>query len=638
MFDVNVTFVLDNFFISYDYIISLYLNYVGSPGTKQRRILLVIGIALLLFPFSLHASRAQTSDDLADQISQQEQDLAETQEEINRLEQALSGQQSEIENLEDGLPKLEAQIEEIETQLEINKQELELARQRSEITKSKKEQLEILQKDSLKNSYKQWRIEQNNVIDFERQSSAFKFQQYGNDLTGDRNVSIETLGAEVTLLERELEDYGNLVLALEESNTELQEKKKELQDEINYYNTIIASNQANIVNLYAEQVSIEGYIGELRAEQREAAEREAEILNSTPPPPPPEPDPEPTPKPVDPDDGTEPTPDPEPKPSGGGIVIAGTGRDLYQGHGVGLSQWGAYGAAESGMSASEILGFYYQGTKIEARAANITVDGYGTMDSNTYVAGLGEVPSRACGTQAQVNERPDKYVLDNPSSVWDCWPEEAIKAQVIAARSYAIVRSPICTTAACQVYEGGTAKQWAADETKDLVIISTGSTGNGRVIEALYSSDNSQGRGTANNDTIFQTFSGDGTPYSYLRVVNDSAFARPTSWTNWGYSTRQYELDTIYKMLDFTANSHFSSASGSTKNSVRSFLNGKTSITNVRLEKDPSGRVKKVWLADQNGNEAPIGGWWFKNIWNNWTYDKGVGDYIYSQTFSISFL
>src|SRR4051812_27352605 len=37
------------------------------------------------------------------------------------------------------------------------------------------------------------------------------------------------------------------------------------------------------------------------------------------------------------------------------------------GHGVGMSQFGAFGRAQAGQTAGQILGFYYQGTQVEAR-------------------------------------------------------------------------------------------------------------------------------------------------------------------------------------------------------------------------------------------------------------------------------
>lgn len=52
------------------------------------------------------------------------------------------------------------------------------------------------------------------------------------------------------------------------------------------------------------------------------------------------------------------------RPAQGGLVIVGKGF----GHGRGMSQWGAYGAAESGLRWTQILDFYYPGT-VRAKAA-----------------------------------------------------------------------------------------------------------------------------------------------------------------------------------------------------------------------------------------------------------------------------
>lgn len=41
------------------------------------------------------------------------------------------------------------------------------------------------------------------------------------------------------------------------------------------------------------------------------------------------------------------------------------------GHGVGMSQYGALGRAESGIVAEDILGFYYEGTTVEDRSDTI---------------------------------------------------------------------------------------------------------------------------------------------------------------------------------------------------------------------------------------------------------------------------
>ncbi|MBI2267938.1 MAG: SpoIID/LytB domain-containing protein [Candidatus Blackburnbacteria bacterium] len=104
-------------------------------------------------------------------------------------------------------------------------------------------------------------------------------------------------------------------------------------------------------------------------------------------------------------------------------------------HRVGLNQYGAYGRAKLGQNYQDILRAYYDGISIEKRSnVNLKVKGYGEMPLEQYLLGIYEMPGD--------------------------WPAEALKAQVVAARSYALAYTDngakeICTTQACQVYKGG---------------------------------------------------------------------------------------------------------------------------------------------------------------------------------------
>src|SRR3954452_99602 len=171
------------------------------------------------------------------------------------------------------------------------------------------------------------------------------------------------------------------------------------------------------------------------------------------------------------------------------------------GHGVGLSQYGAMGYAEHGWSAAQILGHYYTGTSLgttdpdhkvrvqliaDARSVRISgaeQAGSGTLDpAQTYVVkrrGLSQVDLSAHGKRLATFTAPlqvagdggvtalagvgsyrgvlqfaptafkglsvinsvglDDYLqgvvpAESPAS----WPAEALKAQAIAARTYAI--------------------------------------------------------------------------------------------------------------------------------------------------------------------------------------------------------
>lgn len=66
------------------------------------------------------------------------------------------------------------------------------------------------------------------------------------------------------------------------------------------------------------------------------------------------------------------------KPSGGAFVIKGAGF----GHGHGMSQYGAYGAAKEGLSWQQILGFYYPGTTLKTLSTKTTIKVWITADDD----------------------------------------------------------------------------------------------------------------------------------------------------------------------------------------------------------------------------------------------------------------
>lgn len=129
-------------------------------------------------------------------------------------------------------------------------------------------------------------------------------------------------------------------------------------------------------------------------------------------------------------------------------------------HRKGMSQYGAYGRAKAGQSVEDILHAYYGGIEIKkdyATNINIKVQGYGTVDIETYVKRIYEMPASW---------------TDNDSA--------ALKAQAVAARSYALAytnngANSICATESCQVYKPankGGAWDAAVDATRGWVLVS----------------------------------------------------------------------------------------------------------------------------------------------------------------------
>ncbi len=131
-------------------------------------------------------------------------------------------------------------------------------------------------------------------------------------------------------------------------------------------------------------------------------------------------------------------------------------------HRKGMSQYGAYGRAKSGQGAEDILHAYYGGIEIRKdypTNINITVSGYGTVDIETYV----------------------KRIYEMPAS-WTANNSAALKAQAVAARSYALAYTnngakSICATESCQVYKPankGGAWDAAVDATRGWVLVAAG--------------------------------------------------------------------------------------------------------------------------------------------------------------------
>ena len=66
------------------------------------------------------------------------------------------------------------------------------------------------------------------------------------------------------------------------------------------------------------------------------------------------------------------------KPSDGSFVVQGAGF----GHGHGMSQYGAYGAAKKGLSWREILAFYYPGTSLQTLSSSTSIKVWITADND----------------------------------------------------------------------------------------------------------------------------------------------------------------------------------------------------------------------------------------------------------------
>jgi SpoIID/LytB domain protein len=129
-------------------------------------------------------------------------------------------------------------------------------------------------------------------------------------------------------------------------------------------------------------------------------------------------------------------------------------------HGVGLNQYGALGRAQAGQNAEQILNTYYANIELKkdySTDINIQVDGYGSFNIEEYTKRIYEMP--------------------------ESWPLEALKAQAVAARTYALNYTnngakSICTSQACQVFKSEPktgAWAQAVEQTRGWVLLNGGS-------------------------------------------------------------------------------------------------------------------------------------------------------------------
>lgn len=178
-------------------------------------------------------------------------------------------------------------------------------------------------------------------------------------------------------------------------------------------------------------------------------------------------------------------------------------------HRKGMSQYGAKARAES-QSYEDILEAYYGKRPVDKdTGGSIKVTGYGDMDfETTYLYGIAEMPSD--------------------------WPEQALKAQAVAARTYAYRYKrdglSICTTEACQVFSKS--KSDSVPEAWKNAVNST----RGKVLEDVvtyYSSTTGGYLSTSGWDTTDKSAGGDWTSKAWESKAGSPWFYK--AWYRNGY-------------------------------------------------------------------------------------------------------
>ncbi|MDP2724566.1 MAG: SpoIID/LytB domain-containing protein, partial [Bacteroidales bacterium] len=177
-------------------------------------------------------------------------------------------------------------------------------------------------------------------------------------------------------------------------------------------------------------------------------------------------------------------------------------------HRNGMSQYGAKKQAETKNYRDIIQWYYGYGVKKDdGMPTTIDVQGVGTMDMQKYLYGIAEMPSD--------------------------WHIEALKAQAVAARSYAKrAGKPICTTQSCQVFlkskSDNPPSEWkkAVDETDKEIIDGD--------VSSQYSSTAGGYSNTIGWDTTDKSNSGDWTTRAWESQAGSPWFYK--SWYRQSYT------------------------------------------------------------------------------------------------------
>lgn len=185
-------------------------------------------------------------------------------------------------------------------------------------------------------------------------------------------------------------------------------------------------------------------------------------------------------------------------------------------HRNGMSQYGAKARADAGQSVEDILKAYYPNATLKkdySVMSSITVNGVGSIPfEDQYLHGIYEMPSS--------------------------WHPNALKAQAIAARTYAVRytnngQKSICTTESCQVFKNqrkGGNWETAVNETRGWVLVDDG----GSPVSTQYASTHGGFSNTSGWDTTDKSGGGDWSTRAYENLAQSPWFYK--SWYRSGYS------------------------------------------------------------------------------------------------------
>ncbi len=402
-----------------------------SQGKTLLLTLLIVIASLWHNPSALAKDKCDKIDDLDDRLECYKEKYESTSKELGEIREKKDQITQKISTLSSSLNITQQEIDELS--YEINQLQASLDKIKAKLEEKR---ADLEDKIALRNKVIRNYAKRNTQTElelffgsFQESTSLTGFQYSALNYMFNKSINSEALRL-IGVLNAEITAYEN-------DKNETESLKNELETEKNNLVAVKAQLAEQQKNAQKDLQETESEIKDLEEKIEELSEKQQEILKKK-----------------YGDDiisGYEAAeyklPDPPFKPA-----FAAMSYGAYT-HYNGMSQYGAKGRAEDGQDYKEILKHYYQTdvTKKDDFPKKINVQGHGELDFQYYLYGIAEMPSD--------------------------WPIDALKAQAIAARSYAYkANKPICTTQSCQVFLKSKADnvpdKWkkAVDETKGMIL------------------------------------------------------------------------------------------------------------------------------------------------------------------------
>ncbi len=362
--------------------------------SKTALIIIVTVSLILTYTLSSNVFAQNCGTDLDCQISQIQREIDALSPAHEKNKEALAGLRKQVTDITTKIKSISSQLSSIESEISDREEDLAFT--------------EKVFDEKARNHYAFIRLYDplTPFIFSDNASSAFREISFRQKAADSDRKTMEEYGQELIDLRSDKENLEKNKGSLSSLQAQVNEKAKFLEGEVN---------------------KVEAYLGTLTAKQQELQAAKAGGFQTS-------------------VGDTPPTLEPCSGPPGSSAFCDPGFRPAFAAfsfgapHRTGMSQYGAYGRSKSGQSAETILSAYYQGgslNKSYAAPANINVTGYGTISfEDNYLLGIYEVPE----------------------SWGNSGGFEALKAQAVAARSYALYTTnggtkSICATESCQVYK-----------------------------------------------------------------------------------------------------------------------------------------------------------------------------------------